>query len=174
MVMRPEPLFEAVEDILQPDIARDRQKVILVSPQGRRLTQKIARGLLGYQQIIIICGRYEGVDERVREALVDEELSIGDYILSGGEIPAMVVVDCVVRLIPGVLGDEASASRESFEEGLLDYPQYTKPANFRGLEVPSVLLSGNHKRIEEWRRSESLRKTKERRPDLVKSEEEEE
>lgn len=168
MVMRPEPLFEAVEDIMQPDMERSKQRIIFVSPQGKLLSQGVAKELMGYGQIIIICGRYEGVDERVITSLIDDEISIGDYVLSGGEIAAMAVVDCITRLVPGVLGDEDSAVNESFEDGLLDFPHYTRPQNFRGLEVPRVLLSGDHARIEEWRKKEARKKTEEKRPDLLK------
>jgi len=161
MVMRPEPIFRAVESVLVPHIPRDKQRVILLSPQGKLLSQSMAKRLIRFRQVILVCGRYEGVDERVRDFLVDEEVSIGDYVLSGGEIPAMVVVDCLTRLLPGVLGDEDSKKFESFEGGLLDFPQYTRPRKFRGLEVPRVLLCGDHKKIEAWRRRQALKKTKE-------------
>ncbi len=170
MVMRPEPIFRAVESVLVPHIPRDKQRVILLSPQGKLLSQSMAKRLIRFRQVILVCGRYEGVDERVRDFLVDEEVSIGDYVLSGGEIPAMVVVDCLTRLLPGVLGDEDSKKFESFEGGLLDFPQYTRPRKFRGLEVPRVLLCGDHKKIEAWRRRQALKKTKEKRPDLLKKE----
>jgi len=147
---------------------RRRAKVILLSPQGKIFNQKIALELAKEKNIILICGRYEGVDERVREHLVDEELSIGDYVLSGGEIPAMVVVDAVTRVVPGVLGNERSVKEDSFYRGLLDYPQYTRPAEFMGWEVPAVLRSGNHQRIREWRMRKRLEKTLQRRPDLLK------
>lgn len=167
MVMRPEPLFLAVENILSPRIQRKEQRVILLSPQGETFNQDMAKRLLKFRQLILICGRYEGVDERVREALIDEEISIGDYILSGGEIPSMVVVDCLVRLLPQALGDEDSRKFESFENKLLDFPQYTRPRNFRGLKVPDILLSGNHKKIESWRIKRAIEKTKKRRPDIL-------
>jgi tRNA (guanine37-N1)-methyltransferase len=167
MVMKPEPLFRAVEDITRSRTA----KVVLLSPQGRLFNQEVAKELAGVNRLVLICGRYEGVDERVVENLVDDELSIGDYVLSGGEIPAMVLVDAIVRLLPGALGCESSIEQESFSrasdwQGLLDYPQYTRPANYRGLEVPEVLLGGNHGEIERWRRGKAIEKTLKRRPDL--------
>ncbi|MCM8780507.1 MAG: tRNA (guanosine(37)-N1)-methyltransferase TrmD [Candidatus Omnitrophica bacterium] len=167
MVMRPEPIFKAVETIKSclPDA---KTKVILLSPQGKILTQKLARRLTRYRNLILICGHYEGVDERVRQCLVDTEVSIGDYILTGGEVPAMVLIDCIVRLLPGVLGDKNSLHFESFEDNLLEYPQYTRPAFFRGLKVPAILLSGDHKRIEEWRRVQAIKITRRKRPDLLK------
>lgn len=161
MIFKPEPLFEAV-DALRDESAR----VILLSPQGRTFTQDTARVLAQEEHLIFICGRYEGVDERVREALVDEEISIGDYILTGGELAAAVVVDAVVRLLPGFL-EEESVVEESFSEPLLEYPQYTRPPVYRGMAVPGVLLSGNHAAIARWRRLQSLRRTWERRPDLL-------
>lgn len=162
MILKPEPLFRAVEALRGP-----RTRVILLDPQGTTFTQSVARRLARESHLILLCGHYEGVDERVRTHLVDEELSIGDYVLTGGELPALVVVDAVVRLLPGVLGDETGASRDSFASGRLDYPQYTRPAVFRGLAVPEVLLSGDHGRIALWRRREALRRTVERRPDLL-------
>lgn len=170
MVMRPEPLFGAVEDIKKnsiPQKAGQNSKVILLCPQGKRLNQEIAKRLSKYKHLILICGRYEGVDERVRKNLVDEEISIGDYVLTGGELPAMVLIDCVVRLIPGVLGDKNSLNFESFEGNLLEYPQYTRPANFKGKRVPKILLSGNHKKIQAWRKLQAIRRTKKKRPDLL-------
>ena len=166
MVMKVEPIYKALNHI-KKQLGR-RAKVILLSPQGKIFNQKIALELAKEKNIILICGRYEGVDERVREHLVDEELSIGDYVLSGGEIPAMVVVDAVTRLVPGVLGNERSVKEDSFYRGLLDYPQYTRPAEFMGWEVPAVLRSGNHQRIREWRMRKRLEKTLQRRPDLLK------
>lgn len=165
MVMKPEPLFHAVETITDgaPDTS-----VVLLSPQGRLFSQPLAREYARKPRVVLICGRYEGVDERVVEHLVTDEVSIGDYVLSGGEIPAMVVVDAVTRLIPGALGCEQSAERESFSEGLLDYPQYTRPAEYRELRPPEVLLGGNHGEIERWRRRKSIEKTLRRRPDLVR------
>ena len=170
MVLKPEPIFEAVEAI-KADIALKQEvgelPVILLSPQGRLFTQQIAQELSGYSNIILICGRYEGVDERVCEYLVTDEISIGDYVLSGGELAAMVVVDAVVRLLPGVLGSEASLMDESHTSGLLEYPQYTRPAVFRGWSVPEVLLSGNHAQIAKWRREQALTRTLKRRPELL-------
>ena len=163
MVLMPEPLCEAVEAIK----GQDRIPVILLSPQGRLFGQKIARELATYEQMILICGHYEGVDERVREQLVTDELSIGDYVLSGGELAAMVVVDAVVRLLPGVLGSEESLTEDSHARGLLEYPHYTRPQVYRGWPVPQVLLSGNHRDIAKWRREQSLLRTLARRPDLL-------
>jgi tRNA (guanine37-N1)-methyltransferase len=166
MVMKPEPLFRAVEAITNdaPDAS-----VVLLSPQGRLFNDALAEDYSRKQRIVLICGRYEGVDERVVEHLITDEVSIGDYVLSGGEIPAMVVVDAVTRLIPGALGCEQSAEHESFAGGLLDYPQYTRPAEYRGMKAPDVLLSGNHSEIERWRRRKALQKTLRRRPDLIRS-----
>jgi len=176
MLMRPESIFKAVEKIKSqshPSLSLRTSKVtkshvILLCPQGKRLTQKIAKGLSKHKHLILICGHYEGVDERVRERLVDEEISIGDYILTGGELPAMVLVDSVVRLLPGVLGDKNSLNFESFEDNLLEYPHYTRPARFRGMCVPEVLLSGDHKKIEAWRKQEAVKRTRQRRPDLLR------
>ena len=164
MIMKPEPIFYAVESVLgpQPDAP-----IILLSPQGRLLTQQIARELSKHPRLALICGRYEGVDERVCQYLATDELSIGDYVLSGGEIAAMVVVDAVTRLLPGVLGEPGATFEDSHAMGLLEYPQYTRPAEFRGYTVPEVLLSGNHAEIVRWRRQESLRRTWQRRPDLL-------
>ena len=168
MVMNPEPIFRAVESIRSRD-KKSKAKVILLCPQGKQLAQGVAQRLAGYKHLILICGRYEGIDERVREHIVDEEISIGDYVLTGGELPAMVLVDSVVRLIPGVLGDKNSLNFESFAGNLLEYPQYTRPANFRGLRVPAVLLSGNHAKIKSWEKKQALERTKQKRPDLLKS-----
>jgi tRNA (guanine37-N1)-methyltransferase len=166
MLLKPEPLFEAVESILPA--RTERQRVILLSAQGARFDQAAARRLAGYDDVLFICGRYEGVDERVAEHLVDEELSIGDYVLSGGELAAAVVMDAVARLQPGVLGNEDSALFESFSEpGLLDCPQYTRPAEFRGWKAPEILLGGNHEQIRKWRREAALEKTARLRPDLL-------
>ncbi|MBI5149307.1 MAG: tRNA (guanosine(37)-N1)-methyltransferase TrmD [Candidatus Omnitrophica bacterium] len=165
MVMTPQPFFDAVKKIK----GRRKAKVVLMSPSGKRLTQKLARELAKQKNLIVLCGHYEGVDERVREKVVDEEVSIGDYVLTGGEIPAMVIIDCVTRLIPGVVGKEASLEDESFERDMLEYPHYTRPANFRGTKVPDVLLSGNHKAISEWRKQQALRVTRRNRPDLIKN-----
>ena len=164
MVMKPEPICDAVESI---ERIGNKSLVVLLSPQGETFRQPEAWKLAEVDQVIMICGRYEGIDERVRLTCVDRELSIGDYILNGGEVGAMVIIDSVSRLIPGVLGGERSAAEDSFEEGLLEYPQYTRPRIFRGKEVPEILLSGNHELIRRWRRAESLRKTLKRRPDLL-------
>lgn len=164
MVMKPEPLFAAVEDVLgRPPHA----PVILLTPQGRRFTQEVARELARHPRLALIAGRYEGIDERVRRYLATHELSIGDYVLSGGELPALVVIDAVARLIPGVLGDPNAPQQDSFAQGLLEHPHYTRPAVFRGWEVPQVLRSGDHARIARWRRQQALRRTWERRPDLL-------
>jgi len=166
MLMRPEPIFAAVEAI-NSKLKTQNSKVILLSPQGKTLTQKIAANLAKYKHLILICGHYEGVDERVRQYLVDEEVSIGDYVLTGGELPAMVLIDSLIRLIPGVLGDKNSLNFESFKGNLLEYPHYTRPANFRNMRVPEILLSGDHKKIGAWRKEQALRRTKQRRPDLL-------
>jgi len=168
MILKPEPIFEAVESIksnIKPEIGE--LPVILLTPQGRLFSQQIAQELSTYSHLILICGHYEGVDERVREHLVTDEISIGDYVLSGGELAAMVVVDAVVRLLPGVLGSEASLVDDSHVAGLLEYPQYTRPVEYRGWSVPEVLLSGNHAQIAKWRREQSIRRTQERRPELL-------
>ena len=168
MVLGPQPIFKAVEKIRAKDKGlRTKSKVILLTPQGKTLTQKIAKNLAKTKHLILICGHYEGVDERVREHLADEEISIGDYVLTGGELPAMVLVDCLVRLIPGVLGDKNSLNFESFEGNLLEYPQYTRPAKFRKMGVPAILLSGDHKKIASWRKKEAVKRTRQRRPDLL-------
>lgn len=166
MVLRIEPIFRAIEAVKRFEPGIKKRKIILFSPRGRLFNQNLAKELLRFKQLILICGHYEGVDERVSRYLVDEEISLGDYILSGGEIPAMVFVDVLGRLIPGVVGDYTSVKDESFEQGLLEYPQYTRPRVFRGLKVPSILFSGNHKKIKEWRKKQALRITKQRRPDL--------
>ena len=163
MVLKPEPVFRAVEAVRQDGGS----KVYLLSPQGRTLDAGLARELAAEQQVVLICGRYEGVDERVAEHLADGEISIGDYVLSGGELAAAVVVDAVARFVPGVVGKEGSVRNDSFSGGILDYPQYTRPREFRGLKVPAVLFSGDHKKIERWRRKKALEKTARRRPDLV-------
>ena len=182
MVLKAEPLFAAVEHIraarrreaeatetAQPrrSLSEGGTTVILTSPDGERLTDAVARRLSGLEHLVVLCGRYEGVDERVRTALATETLSIGDYVLSGGELPALVIVDAVARFVPGVVGDEQSVARDTFARGLLDYPQYTRPAEFRGMSVPPVLLSGHHAEIEKWRRREALRRTLDRRPELL-------
>jgi len=164
MVMTPQPICDAVSKIK----GRRSVKVILMDPRGRSLTQPIVKRLSKCKNLIIICGHYEGIDERVINQVVDESISIGDYVLTGGEIPAMVFIDCVTRLVPGVLGREESLVDESFEQNLLEYPQYTRPANFRGKKVPDVLLSGNHDQIKKWRQKQSVAITKSRRPDLLK------
>lgn len=169
MVMTPEPIFRAVES-LKRKAKNSKIKTILLCPQGRALTQKMAKKLVKNKHLILICGHYEGLDERIRQSLVDEEISIGDYILTGGELPAMVLVDTIVRLIPGVLGNKNSLNFESFECNLLEYPQYTRPADFKGIKVPAVLLSGDHRKIEIWRKKEALIRTQERRPDILKNE----
>src|SRR5579864_6296429 len=160
MVMKPDPFFAAVEPVHQGG------PIILLSPQGRLFTQQIARDLSLESRITLVCGHYEGVDERVRQHLVTDEISIGDYVLTGGELAAMIVVDTVSRLLPGVLGSEESTLEESHSQGLLEYPHYTRPPDYRGWSVPNVLLSGNHAEIAKWRRKESIRRTRERRPDL--------
>ena len=166
MLLKPAPIFEAVESVW-PERASD-QRLVLLSAQGQRFDQEAARRLSQYKELFLICGRYEGVDERVAEHLADEELSIGDFVLSGGELAAALVVDCVSRLLPGVLGNEDSALQESFsDKGLLDCPQYTRPADFRGWKVPEVLLSGNHEEIRRWRRQVAQEKTARNRPDLL-------
>lgn len=164
MVMKPEPIFAAVEAILGDEKG---VPVILLSPQGRLFTQEVAKELSRYPRLVLICGRYEGVDERVREHLATDEISIGDYVLSGGELAAMVIIDAVTRLLPGVLGDPGATFEDSYAWGLLEYPHYTRPAVFRGWAVPEVLLSGNHAAIARWRREQALRRTWERRPDLL-------
>ncbi len=165
MVMKIEPIYNAVEAIKSDGIER---LTVLLSPQGRVFNQKIAGSLLELnKRILFICGRYEGIDERVRELLVDDEISIGDYIITGGELAALVIIDAIARLVPKVLGDAESFMEESFTSGLLDYPHFTRPSNFRGLKVPEILLSGNHQEIKRWRRKEALRKTLIKRPDLI-------
>lgn len=166
MVFKPEPIFRAVEHI-KSKIKNQKLKIILLSPRGKKLNQKLAQRLIKYKHLILICGRYEGVDERISTRLADEEISIGDYILTGGELPTMVLIDCVIRLIPGVLGDKDSKESDSFCEGLLEYPQYTRPANFRGMKAPHILLSGNHQKILEWRKRQSYKVTQKKRPDIL-------
>ena len=162
MLLKPEPIFEAVESL-----ARENTLVILLSPAGRRFNQAIAGQLAQVEHLLLVSGHYEGFDERVREQLADDELSIGDYVLTNGALPVMVIVDAVTRLLPGVLGDDESSQEESFSDGLLEYPQYTRPAEFRGMKVPEVLLSGNHGEIARWRAEQARLRTKERRPDLL-------
>jgi tRNA (guanine37-N1)-methyltransferase len=170
MVMKPEPVFEAVESVLgftsnptQPTPV----PVILLTPQGRVFTQRVAEELSGHERIALLCGRYEGVDERIREHLVTDEISIGDYVLTGGELPALMIIDAVSRLMPGVLGDPTGAEDDSHSMGLLEYPHYTRPPEFRGWQVPEILLSGDHGRIEKWRREQALTRTFNKRPDML-------
>lgn len=162
MLLKPEPIFEGVESLVN-----EKTRVLMMTPSGKLFNQEIARELVQEEHLLILCGAYEGFDERV-STLVDDELSIGDYVLTNGAVPAMVIIDAVTRLLPGVLGDEQSSADESFSHGLLEYPHYTRPADFRGMKVPEVLLSGNHAEIERWRREQALKRTKERRPDLMK------
>jgi tRNA (guanine37-N1)-methyltransferase len=166
MVLKPEPIFDAVEWV-RATYPAERDRVILLSPQGARLDHPVARRLAGLDRLILLCGRYEGVDERVRLSLADEELSIGDVVLTGGELPALVVMDTVSRFVPGVLGREEAAAEDSFSEGVLDFPHYTRPARFRGMAVPEVLLSGDHGAVERWRARQALEATRKKRPDLV-------
>jgi tRNA (guanine37-N1)-methyltransferase len=170
MVLKPEPLFASVDAIIAQRGAEAKGRaIILTSPDGERLTHAVARRLSALDHLVILCGRYEGVDERVREHLATDAISIGDYVLSGGELPALVIVDAVARLVPGVVGDEASVAGDTFAaSGLLDYPQYTRPAEFRGYAVPPVLLSGHHADIEKWRRAQAVERTRRLRPDLLK------
>ncbi len=168
MLLKPEPVFEAVEDL-----ADEETRVILMTPQGRSFKQALARDLTASPHLLLICGSYEGFDERIR-TLAHEELSIGDYVLTNGALPAMVVIDAVTRLLPGVLGDDASSAEESFSEDTLEYPQYTRPAEYRGLKVPEVLLSGHHAEIEKWRSEQAEERTRKRRPELLKGENKEE
>lgn len=172
MVFKPEPLFSAVEHILKcrayPKEKSDKNKrIVLFSPQGKKLNQQLLKKFLAYERLILIAPRYEGVDERVVNCLADEEISIGDYVLSGAELAAMVFIDSIARLIPGVVSDRSSIENESFENGLLDYPAYTRPEDFRGLKVPEVLLSGNHDKIKKWRKDKAYEATKKKRPDLL-------
>lgn len=182
MVLKPDPIFAAVEHVLAQssaggeqgatdteDTAAVKPRIILMCPQGRTYNQQIAEELAQEQHLIFICGHYEGYDERIREHLVTDELSIGDYVLTGGELPALTVIDSIVRLQPGALGNETSAISDSFSTGLLEYPHYTRPAEFRGWKVPDMLLSGHHANIELWRREQALQRTLERRPDLLET-----
>lgn len=166
MVLKPEPIFEAVESLVT-----EQTRVVLLGPTGRRFDQSIARELAQHESLLFICASYEGVDERVREAVAHDELSIGDYVLTNGNLPAMVIIDAVARLLPGVLGDDTSAHDESFSHGLLEYPHYTRPAEFREMKAPEVLLSGNHAEIEKWRREQALARTAKMRPDLLEKKE---
>ena len=165
MVMKPEPLARAVEAIRARRGAPD--TVVLLSPQGRRFTQAEAAKMSGLRHVALLCGRYEGMDERIRSLVATEELSIGDYVVSGGELPALIIVDAISRLVPGVVGDSRSVEEDSFSRGLLDYPHYTRPAEFSGHKVPDVLLSGHHEQVRRWRRKTALARTLERRPDLI-------
>lgn len=167
MLLKPEPIFEAVERL-----GESGTRVILLTPAGRTFDQELARELAAQKHLLMVCGSYEGFDERVRQELADDELSIGDYVLTNGALPAMVIIDAVVRLLPGVLGDDASVVDESFNRGLLEYPQYTRPAEFRGMRVPDVLLSGDHAAIERWRDEQARVRTRQRRPDLMAGDEE--
>lgn len=169
MVMKPEPFFAAV-DAIRAAAGATTPRIILTSPQGEKLTHALAEQLAAEGHLVVLCGHYEGIDERVRDALATDEISIGDYILTGGELAAMVIADAVARLLPGVVGDAASVQVDSFSEGLLDYPHYTRPAEFRGQRVPAVLLSGDHEAIRRWRHAQRLRRTLGRRPDLLKAE----
>lgn len=170
MVMKPEPIFAAVETVLG---APPSCPLILLTPQGRPFTQRVAEELAAAEHLALLCGRYEGVDERVRQHLITDEISLGDFVLTGGELPALAIIDAVTRLIPGVLGDPEAASKDSHASGLLEYPHYTRPPEFRGWEVPEILRSGNHAAIEKWRHEQSVMRTRERRPDLLDTEEEE-
>ncbi len=162
MVMKPEPLFKAVESVRRPE-----SRVVLMTPQGEPFTQRRAESLSRKRHLIFVCGHYEGVDERVRESLITDEISIGDYVLTNGALAATVVVDAVVRLVPGVLGGEGATEDESFSQGLLEYPQYTRPTRFRGMDVPEILKSGNHAEVDRWRRKQAAERTRLRRPDLI-------
>jgi tRNA (guanine37-N1)-methyltransferase len=170
MVMKPEPVFEAVETVLGLDAHQTRPQhapIIMLTPQGRVFTQAVADELSRYERIALLCGRYEGLDERIREHLVTDEISIGDYVLTGGELPALILIDAVSRLIPGVLGDPDGAADDSHATGLLEYPHYTRPPEFRGWKVPEILLSGDHGKIEKWRREQAILRTLARRPDML-------
>jgi tRNA (guanine37-N1)-methyltransferase len=166
MVLKPEPLYEASETLASP-----KTRVILMGPSGRKFTQDIGRELADYEHLLLIAGSYEGIDDRVRQGLAHDELSIGDYVLTNGALPVMVIIDVVTRLLPGVLGDDESAKEESFSHGLLEYPHYTRPAEFRGMKVPEILLSGHHAEIAKWRHEQALERTRVRRPDLLEQQE---
>lgn len=166
MVLKPEPLYEAAESLASP-----KTRVILMGPSGRKFTQDIGRELADYEHLLLIAGSYEGIDDRVRQGLAHDELSIGDYVLTNGALPVMVIIDVVTRLLPGVLGDDESAKEESFSHGLLEYPHYTRPAEFRGMKVPEILLSGHHAEIAKWRHEQALERTRVRRPDLLEQQE---
>ncbi len=162
MVLKPEPLFEAAQALAKPET-----RIILMSPSGRKFTQEVAHELVRYEHLLLIAGSYEGIDDRVRQGLAHDELYIGDYVLTNGALPVMVIVDVVTRLLPGVLGDDESAKEESFSHGLVEYPHYTRPAEFRGMKVPEILLSGHHAEIAKWRHEQALERTRHRRPDLL-------
>ncbi|NIV97125.1 tRNA (guanosine(37)-N1)-methyltransferase TrmD [candidate division KSB1 bacterium] len=168
MILKPEPFFRAIEHLKNEEKLTE-PRIIFMTPQGKPYNQAVAKQLSKYKELIFLCGHYKGVDERVREYLVTEEISIGDYILTGGELPALVVIDSIIRLLPGVLGNLDSAKSDSFEDGLLDYPYYTRPENLDGMKVPEVLLSGHHAEIARWRKRKSLERTKQRRNDLLQS-----
>lgn len=170
MVMKPEPFFEAVLDIAMQDLEKFKREasIILLTPQGQPLVQEKVEELSHRPRLLLLCGRYEGIDERVRKHLITEEISIGDYVVSGGELPALVVIEAIARYIPGVLGDNYSKEEETFSQVLLEYPQYTRPAEYKGFKVPEVLLSGNHAEIEKWRKRQSLERTLQKRPELIK------
>ena len=165
MLLMPQPAFDCLEDVLVQ--AKEHRRVLYMSPQGQPLTAQTAKRLSDYEELIVLCGHYEGIDQRVLDTFVDEEISLGDFILTGGEIAAMAVVDAVARFVPGVLGSAASAHEDSFSDGLLEYPQYSRPANWNGKEVPQVLLSGDHKKIESWRHEQSVQRTLRNRPELL-------
>jgi len=167
MLMKPEPVFQAVETVKKQYSVPDGTPIILMTPQGKTFTHKIALSFQSFKTIFIICGRYEGVDERIRNYLATDEISIGDFVVSGGELPALNIIDAIARLIPGVIGRSESAQNDSFYNDLLQFPQYTRPANFRGIKVPEILLSGNHEKIKTWREIQSLKKTSQNRPDLI-------
>lgn len=169
MVMKPEPIAKAIENALGKEKESSDTRVIFLTPQGAPFKQAVAKELARLKHLVLLCGHYEGIDERIREMFIDQEISIGDYVLTGGEIPAMVIVDAVVRIIPGVLGDENSYRQDSFYQGLLDYPQYTRPEVFRGQRVPEVLLGGHHQKIRQWRRRKAIERTLQRRPELLKT-----
>ena len=171
MVMKAEPVARALENVLHLEVGSEPCPIILMSPQGRRFSQSVAQELREYSQIALLCGHYEGIDERVVETFVTDEISVGDYVLTGGETAALVIIDAVARLVPGVLGNAESAARDSFSDGLLEAPHYTRPETWRGQSVPPVLLSGHHEKIEKWRREQGLQRTRQRRPDLLPPEE---
>lgn len=167
MLLMPQPAFDCLETVLAQ--AKEPRRVVYMSPQGQPLTAQTAKRLSSYEELVVLCGHYEGIDQRVLDTFVDEEISLGDFILTGGEIAAMAVADAVARFVPGVLGSAASAHEDSFSDGLLEYPQYTRPSEFRGMRVPEILLSGDHQKIAQWRREQSLRVTKQKRPDLLET-----